>query len=316
MLEAHFINVGYGDAALVLQKEAGAIRFCMLIDCGGEETGKEGPPDSRVTAAEYLGELGVSKIDILLLSHLHLDHCGGLYALAEHFAVGELWSNYVPRGTLGVHEEIRTDGGPGPGPKNLLRALDVYTRALRLLKTKKTVIREITAGFSYDCPLGHISVLAGGPPLLKRQAELLGRVLSGQGTNALLTELDGFINNTSLRAELRLNDRVFLFAGDIYASEWEKEGIFHADVLKVPHHGHADAMNAAVAEKLRPDYAVISVSNTRTDCPSPSAVEALQRAGAQVLFTDAAATPGCPQGDPRRAVVFRVDGRGRIAVFY
>ena len=65
-LELHFLNVGQGDA--VLLREGGKT---ALIDAG--------PSGSRVL--EYLRTLGVDTLDLLVASHNHTDHIGGMTAV-------------------------------------------------------------------------------------------------------------------------------------------------------------------------------------------------------------------------------------------
>ncbi len=76
-----FIDVGQGDAALV---ECDG--HYMLIDGGDIEAGDK--------VCQTLEEQGVRKLDILVISHLHLDHMGGLTkALTQTTSVGLTLSN-------------------------------------------------------------------------------------------------------------------------------------------------------------------------------------------------------------------------------
>ena len=311
MIEVHFINVGYGDAALILQKALGRVQFCMLIDCGGATVGDNDPAGFRVTAAEYVKKLGIKRIDIVLLSHLHLDHSGGILAIAEHFDVRELWTSYVPDENAGA---LQTNEALSSGSMNLMDSLRIYAKALKMLRAKNTVIRTITTGLIKNCPAGTIRIYAGNKALYERQAEILDAAFAQNAADTPLRELHGFINNTSLRAEAVLHNTVFLFAGDICASEWEKEGILGADVVKLPHHCHADSMNETIAKQLASKYTVISVSNTRTDnCPDPYIIKILKEFGSSVLFTDAVNMPDFPV-KKHHAVVFNVDTGGLLAL--
>lgn len=74
-----FINVGYGDAALV---EIGTHRY--LIDTG-EATA--GPMLLRA-----LGLRGVQKLDGVFLTHTHDDHIGGMESLVRKYPVDTLYS--------------------------------------------------------------------------------------------------------------------------------------------------------------------------------------------------------------------------------
>ncbi|HHY32744.1 MAG TPA: MBL fold metallo-hydrolase [Firmicutes bacterium] len=75
-LRVHFIDVGQGDAVLV---EAPSGKT-MLIDGG--------PPESSDRLVEYLKVHGVSKLDVVVSTHPHADHIGGLIEVLREFKVG------------------------------------------------------------------------------------------------------------------------------------------------------------------------------------------------------------------------------------
>ncbi len=57
----------------------------MLIDCGTKSKGG--------TVVSYLKELGISKIDVLIGTHPHDDHMGGMAEVIRNFEIGTV---YVP----------------------------------------------------------------------------------------------------------------------------------------------------------------------------------------------------------------------------
>ena len=75
--EVHIIDVGQGDSTLVRTDN-----FNLLIDAG---TGKA---EEKLVA--YLKDVGVKKIDIMLLTHPHEDHIGGADVVIDEFEVGEI----------------------------------------------------------------------------------------------------------------------------------------------------------------------------------------------------------------------------------
>lgn len=106
-------------------------------------------------------------------------------------------------------------------------------------------------------------------------------------------ELEGYINNTSIRLRLIYESFTFELPGDTYASYWQCKTIPSCTVLKLPHHGHKDSFTDTLAYMLRPTFAVISVSNDRTDdCPSHSVLEKLRCHTDNLLFTDAVGVGG------------------------
>lgn len=79
IMEMHTIDVGQGDSILVIQKDK-----VMLIDCGTRAKGS--------TVVKYLKELGITKIDILVGTHSHDDHMGGMAEVIRNFEIGKLYA--------------------------------------------------------------------------------------------------------------------------------------------------------------------------------------------------------------------------------
>ncbi len=97
-LEVSFIAVGQGDAALLRRRGGGA----MLIDCG------RGPPadaGSRVIAP-FLWEMGVRRLDAVVLSHADYDHVGGLRYLLRNFKVASVVEAVGARGESKAYREL------------------------------------------------------------------------------------------------------------------------------------------------------------------------------------------------------------------
>jgi competence protein ComEC len=91
-LEMTFLDVGQGDAALVLTPSGKS----LLIDGGGFLIPGRGPPLFDIgseVVVPYLKRRGLGRIDRVLLSHPHPDHYGGLTAVLESLPVGEFWRN-------------------------------------------------------------------------------------------------------------------------------------------------------------------------------------------------------------------------------
>jgi competence protein ComEC len=75
--EVAFLDVGQGDAAL-LRGPSGEV---VLVDGG---------PDAGVLA-EALARRAVSRVDLLVITHRHADHCCGLVGLPQVVAVSRVW---------------------------------------------------------------------------------------------------------------------------------------------------------------------------------------------------------------------------------
>ena len=78
-LEIYWIDVEGGAATLVVSPSGES----LLYDAGWEVDGRDA---KRIAAA--IQQVGLKKIDYLVLSHYHADHAGGLVALAKAVPIG------------------------------------------------------------------------------------------------------------------------------------------------------------------------------------------------------------------------------------
>jgi competence protein ComEC len=78
-LSVTFLDVGQGDAAVAELPDGKT----MIIDTG--RTGRE--------TASFLKYRGKKTVDVLVLSHVHPDHTGGLDTIQNGFRVKEIWDN-------------------------------------------------------------------------------------------------------------------------------------------------------------------------------------------------------------------------------
>jgi competence protein ComEC len=99
ILELTVIDVGQGDSLLVVFPQ-GRI---MVIDGGGllqyGRHRKSNLDTGEDVVSPYLWSRGIRRIDILVATHAHEDHSGGIVALLENFRPKELWAgaNPLPR---------------------------------------------------------------------------------------------------------------------------------------------------------------------------------------------------------------------------
>ena len=89
-LEVHYIDVGQGDSILIRTPHGRTV----LIDTGGIPGIEEGRYDiGERVVAPYLWSLGIHHIDLLLLSHGHEDHAGGLKGVVEKIPASKIWAS-------------------------------------------------------------------------------------------------------------------------------------------------------------------------------------------------------------------------------
>jgi competence protein ComEC len=95
-LELTTIDVGQGDSLLVTAPDG----MMMIVDGGGipnfGQVGRTQLDIGEDVVAPYLWSRSIRRVDVVVLSHAHEDHIGGLAALIADFRPRELWTGAVP----------------------------------------------------------------------------------------------------------------------------------------------------------------------------------------------------------------------------
>jgi competence protein ComEC len=182
-LEVTAIDVGQGDSLLVVSPEGQT----MLIDGGGTIGPFRGEFDyGEDVVSPYLWSRGFDRLDVVVLTHAHGDHIGGLFRVIENFHPRELWVGINPR----------------------TAALDHLYRAAT---ANHVDLRSHVAGEIFDWAGTHIRILS--PPLdwhpkpEPKNDDSLAFLISFGHTNALLAgdlerKMERFVATESPQAEL------------------------------------------------------------------------------------------------------------------
>lgn len=161
-LEITAIDVGQGDSLLIVSPQGRT----MLVDAGGSFGPARGEFDfGEDVVSPYLWSRGFERLDVVLLSHAHGDHIGGLARVIENFQPHELW--------VGINPETA--------------ALDhLYT----VCASNRVAVRRHVAGDELDWAGTHIRVLSPPPwwqPKVKpMNDDSLAFVISFRESRALL----------------------------------------------------------------------------------------------------------------------------------
>jgi competence protein ComEC len=91
------IDVGQGDSILLIAPDGKT----MLVDGGGFGGGPHQAPQDYDIGEEVVSQAlwsrGIRHLDVVILSHAHSDHMGGLPAVLRNFHPAELWVGNNPR---------------------------------------------------------------------------------------------------------------------------------------------------------------------------------------------------------------------------
>lgn len=214
----HFPELGelgqkWGDCTLVTFPDGKT----MLVDSGISAVSKH--------LVAKLKDLGVTRIDTFLLSHVHSDHYGSLRALLDNFPVGDFYWN----GFCSTNE----------------------TWVIDLVKERGVPIHEISAGDTLHH--GPVSIEVLYPT--KSQLDSL----PVQDSDAAMINM----NNNSLCVRFALGATSALFSGDLYkvaenaVIDAVRPELLDCDLLKVTHHGHDTSSGKAWVEAVSPKVAVM-----------------------------------------------------------
>ncbi|MFY2561347.1 ComEC/Rec2 family competence protein [Corallococcus terminator] len=245
-LTVHFFDVGQGDAALVISPTGKTV----LIDGG--------PPEARERLAARLRTLVTGPLDLVILTHPHLDHLGGLTGALR--AVGA--RRFMDPGF----------NHPSEAYKDLLGFVgDSVGQVMNPEPNPATPDSLLTIGLGEGVSL---TVLW---PRVPREPFLTG------------TRSDA--NSNSIIAKLTYGKTAFLLVGDAEpdteAALLQRPLDLTTTVLKVAHHGGRHSSTAAFLSAAKPQAAVISVG-AKNDYghPARETLERLDAVGAHVLRTD------------------------------
>ncbi|MBS1517527.1 MAG: DNA internalization-related competence protein ComEC/Rec2 [Bacteroidetes bacterium] len=245
-LKVTFLDVGQGDCALIETADGRNI----LVDCGNFSKNFD---SGEKTIAPFLRRKGIRELDMIILTHLHMDHIGGLNYLLRNFSVGRIIESGQKHRT---EYTIETD--------SLIRSKNIERV---IVKSGDMIDRLRDLRIYFLFPTKEITDKSDDPKY-------------------------GNLNNGSVVFLLKYKETEILFTGDIESSD-EKfltdkySGFLKADILKTAHHGSITSSTVPFIIKNSPSAAVISCGlYNKFNHPSDIVLNRLQSSGAEIFRTD------------------------------
>ncbi|HVN72794.1 MAG TPA: DNA internalization-related competence protein ComEC/Rec2 [Desulfomonilia bacterium] len=235
-----FISVGQGDSMLLTKGPHAA-----LIDGGPAQAGFDA---GRHVVAPHLLQRGIDRLDLIIVTHMHPDHSGGIPYILERFPVGEVWINDLKENNLFIRE------------------------IMRISQEKSIPIRCVSLGDGMR--LGTMSIKVMGPI-----AQLdTGKSKQDENMRSIVV----LAGDDSLKGIFMGDADMF---GELILAHLRKD--VKAQVLKVAHHGGEKSCLGPFLDEVRPDVAVISCgANNRYGDPSPESLKRLADRGIKIFRTD------------------------------
>ena len=241
-LKVHYINVGEGDCIFIQAPN----HFNILIDGGGS-------PRSEFDVGEnilipYLRRIGVHDIDVLMLSHPHLDHLEGLLPVMKEFNVDMVMDNRI---SCDIPE---------------------YIEFLSIIDEKEIPYHHTVAG-DYFKINRFTEMLILNPPSNKEKIN----DDSDLNNNSIVLKLSYKNTDFLFTGDVEKEAEIGMLA-------WGN--ILNSDVLKVGHHGSSTSTNLKFLNKVSPAIAVITTGKNNFGHPSDKVISRLEENGIKVFRTD------------------------------
>lgn len=235
-LTVEYIDIGQGDSSLIRLPDGRN----MLIDGGTQATANQ--------ITEHLKNLGIDSIDIVVATHPHEDHIGGLDDVINNFEIGEVFMPQISERDMPTTR--------------------IYERFLTAVKSKGCSVSRAAAG----------TVISSEDHL---KIDCLSPAESDYGNlnNYSVVIRMIYYDITFLfmgDAETEIENRLIKDYPDL-----------DADIIKVGHHGSTTSSSAKFIKKISPAVAVISCGiDNRYGHPRPEILSRYRKAGTDIYRTD------------------------------
>jgi len=240
-LKVNFINVGQGDCILIEAPN----KINILIDGGGTPQ-SDFDVGSKIVIP-HLRRKGINEIDLLILTHPHLDHLEGLLPVLKEFKVNMVLDGGLTCDLLEYKEFISLIIKKGI-PYHKAKAGDnfIFSNNLEIFLLNPLYDSD----FYKESDFNNASIVV---KLFYKNADFL------------------FTGDIEEAAEKKI-------------LAWQN--ILQSDILKVGHHGSATSTNLEFLDKVNPSIAVITVGKNHFGHPSQKIIERLEDKNIQIYRTD------------------------------
>ncbi len=236
-LEAYILDVGQGDS-IFLRSPSGKT---MLVDASTSSA------FDHIDA--FLQEQSVEKLDVVIATHPHADHIGGMTKVIEQYEIGTFYMTDAQTNTAG------------------------FEKMLTALQKKNITVKQAVAGKNSFVTWDDAVEVAILSPFSEftyddlNNSSIICRIKFGDTAIMLTGDAEAYAEKIAL--------------GEL------SRDYFKADVLKLGHHGSSSSTCAAFLEAVDPDIAIASLgADNDYGHPHEETLAALKEAGIPLYRTD------------------------------
>lgn len=246
-LSVTFLDVGQGSS-VVVKFPTGKV---MVVDGGGIKNGSF--DIGKFVIAPYLWQRGISKVDLLLLTHAHPDHFMGLGFLAEEFSPKVLlWNGILPD----QDEDMES-----------------WKIFYRRVISSEVPIEIVSEGYNFEEGETNVNILSPPMPVPSNwnlnDTSIVTRIDYGKDSYLLTGDIEETAENHLIKNKLITSHNSLV------------------TVLQVPHHGSLTSSSIEFLKMVSPKTAVIQLGiGNRYGFPNNEVLDRLKEMGANVYRTD------------------------------
>ncbi len=240
-LNVNFINVGEGDCILIEAPN----KINILIDGGG--TPQSDFDVGRKIVIPYLRRKGINEIDLLILTHPHLDHLEGLLPVLKELKVGAV-----------------LDSG-------FICDVSEYKEFISTIKEKNIPYYQTKSGDNYIFSKNMEMLILNPPHTFNLDND------SDFNNHSIVVKLYYKNSNFMFTGDIEREAERRLLV-------WQN--ILNSNVLKLGHHGSSTSTTLEFLDKVDPIIAVITVGKNNFGHPSQEVIERLEDRNIKIYRTD------------------------------
>ena len=243
-IEVVFLDVGQGDAIYISLPGD----YHIMIDAGGRPILPDRRPYDvgKEIILPFLRYKDVRRLDLVVITHPHVDHYGGFASVVEAIDVGMIWYN----------------GQTASDPS--------FRRLWSLIEERKVPCYTVSTGDWLEVGDTHLKVLH--PP-----RSVVANNLLGTNDASLVTMLEGNDTRFLFTGDVEIKGQRMLLADGQELDSF---------AMKAPHHGSTLAFDVFFNQAVNPQISVVQVGRNGFGQPGEQVLNSLKRQGVQVFRTD------------------------------